>query len=428
MGNLACSTSHLNMNKAVASLWFRIPQVSVDAVRAATSGSYFGYPVFDGVIPLVTWGPQQTPTITETERYDSGSIDESGGIIYLERISGSHTTPTNPSCIGVNVGGDEQKPYLAVHIQTNVHASASGLLYITTGFTGTFVGISVTPPYVGYPVYTDIVYTKEDVSFAITDTPEFLGNTLSGAGYPEVKVDEWNHVLISWELIGGNANKMWCAINDENKDGNDLPAMCDVSTMGPNGHSSSTLYYSVPPDGSASVTFRSDSVPSTPVQTPGPLSANQATDAAGATAPIQPIKNVELADLQIFTGVTLDTSSVANRRAFVDANGLPVPPAGTAVVVEPGAPPSLAVGGSIELLGKKPEIVLRGSGNWIGGRNTGTLGMAGNGVSIPSGQFVPTGRIIRYVPDPQLSGHSVLPTTRKVQLSKRPVREGVFRR
>jgi hypothetical protein len=426
MGNLSCSTSSLNMNKAVVSFWFRIPQTSVDAVKAAIAPGW-GYPVFHGVIPLVTWGPQQTPTITETERYDSGAINESAQIIYLERISGSHTTPTNPSCIGVNVGGGEQKPYLAVHIQTGVHASASGLLYITTGFTGTFVGINVTPPNVGYPIYNDIVFTQEDVSFAITDTPEVLGNTFGGPYSPEVKVDEWNHVLISWELVGGTGNKMWCAINDVDKNGSDLPAMNDPSTMGPNEHASYTPY-NFGDTGPVSVTFGPNSVPSNPVQTPGPLSANRATDDHGGTEAIQPIKNVELADLQIFTGVTLDTSSDANRRAFVDANGLPVPPAATAVVVEPGAPPSLIVGGSIELLGKKPEIVLRGSGNWIGGRNTGTLGMSSNGVSIPSGQFVPTGRIIRYTPDPQLSGHSVLPTTRKVQLSKRPVREGVFRR
>jgi hypothetical protein len=276
-------------------------------------------------------------------------------------------------------------------------------------------------------MYGDITYTQEDISSTITDTPEVLGNTIGGPPSPEVKVDEWNHVLISWELVGGTGNKMWCAINDENKDGNDLPAMCDVSTMGPNEHASYTPYH-WSDEGPVSVTFGANSVPSDPVQTPGPLSANRATDAVGGTIPIQPIKNVELADLQIFTGVTLDTSSVANRRAFVDANGLPVPPAGTAVAVEPGAPPSTVVGGSIELLGKKPEIVLRGSGNWIGGRNTGTIGMDSKGTVIPPGQFVPTGRIIRYVPDPQLSGHSVLPTTGKVQLSKRPVREGIFRR
>jgi hypothetical protein len=326
-----------------------------------------------------------------------------------------------------NEESDEVKPYLAMHIQTNVHASASGLLYITTGFTGDFVGINTgTGPSHGYPLYDNVVYIQEDVSYTITDTPEVLGNTFGGPYSPEVKVDEWNHVLISWELVGGTGNKMWCAINDVDKNGSDLPAMNDPSTMGPNEHASYTPY-NFGDTGPVSVTFGPNSVPSNPVQTPGPLSANRAIDDHGGTEAIQPIKNVELADLQIFTGVTLDTSVDSNRRAFVDANGLPVPPAATAVVVEPGAPPSTVVGGSIELLGKKPEIVLRGSGNWIGGRNTGTLGMDNNGTLIPSGQFVPTGRIIRYVPDPQLSGHSVLPT-RKVQLSKRPAHEGVFRR
>jgi hypothetical protein len=226
---------------------------------------------------------------------------------------------------------------------------------------------------------------------------------------------------------------MWCALDDVNKNGKELPAITfsnlsqefsgnPNAILSYNTYLTAGLFTGPEPDANPIASFN--------VSFSGDLgdSVIIPSEASYSGGSVEPLQRIELSDLQIFTGVTLDTGSVANRRAFVDANGLPVPPAATAVVVEPGAPPSLIVGGSIELLGKKPEIVLRGSGNWIGGRNTGTLGMDNNGVSIPSGQFIPTGNIIRYVPDPQLSGHSVLPTIRKVQLSKRPVREGVFRR
>jgi hypothetical protein len=394
----------LDMNKVVISLWFRIPKESADNVRAAIVPG-FGYSVFDGVIPLVTWGPQLITPVTDVESYDSGAIDSSANIIMLERISGSHTAPLQPSCIGFYVGNISIDPSLHVHIQTDVHASGTGLLYINSGYTGDFGGINVTPPHVGYPIYNNVEYVKEDVSYVVTEEPEYLGNIGSGAGYPKVDVDQWNHLLISWELIGGSGNKMWCAINDKNKDGNDLPALCDLSTMGPNEHSSSTPYYNGGEGKSVSVPgFGPTSVTSDPVGTPGPPKVNRSSNDTGGVVEITPIAKVELAELQIFSGMTLDTSIEKNRRAFIDferdENGNIIRDKNGKATLKPVNPDKAE-----ELLGKKPEILLHGSSKWIDGENTGSAGFNYNADPPeikPEGQFKPTGEIKKYTPDPAI--------------------------
>jgi hypothetical protein len=92
-----------------------------------------------------------------------------------------------------------------------------------------------------------------------------------------------------------------------------------------------------------------------------------------------------LAELQIFTGVTLDTTLVTARRAFVDADGNPVDPEDAE-----------------EFMGKRPEILLHGSSDWIDGLNTGSIGLDNEDKIVPSGQFTPTGTILEYTPDPSL--------------------------
>jgi hypothetical protein len=107
------------------------------------------------------------------------------------------------------------------------------------------------------------------------------------------------------------------------------------------------------------------------------------------------VGRVEMAELQLFTGVTLDTGEEVNRRAFIDFkrdDGVPVDD-----VLRPVDPQQAAA-----LLGKKPEVLLHGSDKWIGGKNTGSLGIDLAGNPIPSGQFQPTGGIKTYTPDPSL--------------------------
>ena len=136
---------------------------------------------------------------------------------------------------------------------------------------------------------------------------------------------------------------------------------------------------------------------------PGPIPSVAAAIGIPSSAQyVNHIYRVEMAELQIYTGVTLDTAIEGNRRAFVDNAGKPVDPT-SATEDDPLWPGE-------KLLGKKPEILLHRSSNWKKGSNTGTLGLefAGDGQIIerPAGQFVPTAKIEQYKPDPKLEEES----------------------
>ena len=104
-----------------------------------------------------------------------------------------------------------------------------------------------------------------------------------------------------------------------------------------------------------------------------------------STAYVENIYRVEMAELQMWTGIVLDTGIVKNRRGFVDAGGKPVPPAEAE-----------------KLLGRKPEVMLHYSSKWKEGLNTGTRGMNIDETVLPAGQFKRTGGIEAYKPEPQL--------------------------
>lgn len=113
---------------------------------------------------------------------------------------------------------------------------------------------------------------------------------------------------------------------------------------------------------------------------------------------VDAIKRVEMAELQFFADTTLNTADVKQRRAFISKDGKPVSPIKQKSKTDPQS-------GSIELLHKKPEILLHGTGNWKTGHNTGSLGVDKKGKKIQSGQFEPTAKIEAYKPDPSLRGN-----------------------
>ena len=402
----------LDMNKVIISFWFRIPKETADIVKAGASSFYFDYPVFNGVIPLLTWGPQLPATIYGLEQYESGSYTSdifAYHPIMLERVTASHSAPMQPSCIGVNA--IEDRPTLHVHIQTDDHASGTNMLKIASDFTGMLQEPQEGDP---GPVYVDPEYIFEDVSYIITASPDYLGNSTKG-GDPEVgAVDKWHHLLISWELIphstqtgGGGTSMMWCAIDDKNKAGNDLPAMNDTSYMAPNDHKAWVpfTYDFGGSDGDAVASIDFSPIPSNPVRVPGPASVSYTNDTGGVSTKA-PIHTVELAELQIFLGITLDTSEERNRRAFIDFerdnNGKKIVDKddhGTLAPVDPKK--------AEELLGRKPDILLHGATRWKSGYNTGSIGItvdSGTGLTKKNsaGQFKPTGVITKFKPDPSL--------------------------
>jgi hypothetical protein len=408
----------LSMNKVVISVWFRVPSASVEAAQArAVPFSFVDYRIFLGVIPLITWGEQQTVIVTEVEQYDSGAVGTSGASIFLERISGSRQAPMPPSYIGIRVGSTdfaEDPPLLDIHIQTDVHATGTNLMKIGTSFHGDYVGIwtnPILPSAMGKPVYQNVTFDYTDVSYIVTEEFDYFGNSdanasNNNAGHPDIgEPDQWHHLLISWDLkshsSSGGASKIWCAIDNKNKDGDELPAMNDQSAgMGPNDHMSSTCFlYQGNDDSIANISLGSDDVPANPFGIPSPPSVNKSGE--DQIISIAPIETIELAELQIFSGVTLDTSEEENRRAFIDykrdSNGDPIEDEDGKKTLKPIDPKRAE-----ELLGQKPDILLHGSAQWKNGKNTGSLGVTEDGETIPEGQFQPTGEIKQYTPDPKI--------------------------
>ena len=215
---------------------------------------------------------------------------------------------------------------------------------------------------------------------------------------------------------------MYCAINDENKSGyhgdpNDydydgLPAMINEDAGGPNNHFSYTAYVYTGFE-HADVDVSVSEIESDPVIIPQ-ASVDYATGGDGETESRNPTLRVQLAELQIFTEKSLDTSVTANRRAFVDQDGKPVAPDaidGDGNFI-----------GSRGVMGKWPEVLLSGGNAWEQGLNSGSLGFDYS-VEPPKmkmdGHFTPTGNIKTWTPDPSLFGPQSRTVSPDIRLTKR---------
>lgn len=156
---------------------------------------------------------------------------------------------------------------------------------------------------------------------------------------------------------------------------------------------------------------------------------------------VDQIRKVELAELQVFTNVVVDTYYEKRRQAFIDyppgvepkylkdAEGKPILDPSTAeptrdakgrpvIDSETGRPvPDMAtakphkdprgmapapLSRAASLLKKKPEVLLHMSKNWKIGKNTGSMGIDSQGNVLPAGQFGPTGQIKTWKPDPKV--------------------------
>jgi hypothetical protein len=268
--------------------------------------------------------------------------------------------------------------------------------------------------------------------------------------------DEWHHLLLSFDLsiscsthgvatndteeiraandasspsvFTDNAPKMWIAYDAENKQGRDLsyywpgkgasgePEKPDDSwdpneVLSHNAWRIAGAYCaasgtvtnlpfepSVDPETTVVITTGLDAADYSYISSPLPTDAPMGLP--GTTEWVDHIHNVEMAEFQMFTGITLDTTDDTSISAFVDQDGKPVSPTKKQSVDADGN--VTGDSGSIELLGKKPEIMLHGQSNWINGNNTGTLGVDQDGNINPDGQFEPTALIKKYKPDPQL--------------------------
>lgn len=368
MGYLTRSND-LNLLKAVISVWFRIPAATAAAAAADYSANHaIETPILGlGLVPLLMLGAPTTGTVPGLYSPVLIAADQPGGpIIGLDVDGTTASVPLSPSFIGVSYEGDTSGT-LAVRIQTADNATASGILTLVTAYD---LGSNT--------------YTFADGSYTQVTLPEFFGNSsatnsLSGAGRPSVSNDRWHHLLLSWDLSGGSAvsgdgltidaatsaySLMYCALDDVNRNAdNDLPGFYVDQGNGfnPNAMLSNTAFANATASDTGSglptVNLTVSDVPASPISIPSPISYSGAG------------KLIQTAELQIFTGVTLDTSVEVNRRAFVTADGRPEK--------------DYTIADS--LLGKSPEVRLEGGSNFKRGRNTGT-----------SGNFPKTGTINSY--------------------------------
>jgi len=426
------------LRKAVISFWFRIPKASAERAY----NDYLSYPlsnqyVFNGTIPLITFGKQQQATnygLTQVKVGEHKYFVDPGDIlvsdpIYAEQWVTNGTSQLEPSFIGIQCAADlntgtRSPPGLVVRLQTADAEHVSGNTYaIIAAAEG--VG-SDRPPCL--PGQRWVEYA--DQSFANEGVPAYFG----GGAIFEVDPDKWHHLLLSYDIShsvsahgiedGGSTaegsssgNKMWLAFDNVNRTEFELPAFW-IDGGGPNdiisqtGGSIAGKRYTAhatdpcafpkdypQPEYTCDAGSSPGSFPTNPISIP---TLPQYNSESGLR---KPTYVVEMAELQIFAGVTLDTGIGANRRAFIveqkDASGSPVTDEDGKQLWIPANPIDAE-----KLLGRRPDILLHKTSNWKKGKNTGSSGTTrdgdGNETVIPSGQFTVTQKIIKYTPEPSL--------------------------
>jgi hypothetical protein len=261
--------------------------------------------------------------------------------------------------------------------------------------------------------------TLIDNSFVYNAQPEYF-QVVTKRGI--ITGDHWHHLLLSFDLAGymsvGQPNptstcQLWYAIDDVDYRGADnLRPFRDTGDGMDDNNIVSNNVYTISGGAPGSALYENQFVPPA-TGTYGPAivpSSDAALGLPASAAYVDRIYAVEMAELQVFTGVSLDTKDEASRRAFITKDGTPADP-----LKKPNPPPPVPLPagwvpplkGPQELLGKEADILLHGSGNWIAGNNTGKaikLNEIGKPSAVPAENLVSTGSIVAYSPDPSLHG------------------------
>lgn len=338
MGFIALSSGITDFSKAVISLWFRIPQASLDAARAQFDTATGVFPDTDfrlaGVIPLVTFGPNaETYTI-----FDAGPV-----------LGQTSSGPISPCVIGVACGDSGDGTYRnTMYARLQYASGAPAPAPFKTVYNDFFqIGAKLAP----------------SQTFSSIDTGSFI----------EITAGAWHHVLISFDLSGGCSSSysdpnlsidstcpFFWAVDDVNYNSNYLWPNTPVAIGGtdvPNGIFSDRCIQNT-----GSFSFAAGNLPA----------SGNGIGLPSISSNSSKIYLVEMARLAFFTGVTTDTSVEDNRRAFVTSDGRP-------------ADPALAR----TLLDTAPILEFKTNTNFIAGHNTGT-----------GDEFVPTGSITDFSPGP----------------------------
>lgn len=419
-----------DIGKGTISLWFRFSKDSVDKAKEYQSPRPFvGNPdVLDFTIPLVTFGRKVMAHVYDTKTVAFTEDPPPPPpfvpfVAYVPNVDPKDDAPCPPSHIGILCG---ERTGLVMNFQTETRAQVQGLVHQIVDMK------NLTTPFE--------TITVEDISYVRTASPESFRIE---PGF-KVAVDKWHHLLVSFDFsnsvdvipvetpagttVGDNSAlrsaviqsycKVWYAFDDENKKGKDNVGRVAIP---PESEGGSPTVGWVPQNDNGIIPQNAESAvfeyspgrfaENTTGGTENPEYHWQASPLPMMNGPmgfpasaeyVETVYHCEMAEFQFFAGITLDTGIELNRRAFVDKDGKPVP---ATKKKDPEDPASTS--GSIELLGKEPEILLHGSGNWKKGKNTGTLGFEINSAGvpqlIPAGQFTPTGGIEKYKPEPHLT-------------------------
>lgn len=325
-------------SKAVISLWFYLPQAAIDAAVAqyeaitVTSGSLEDGNL-PGIIPLLTFGVPSAITGAVPETTSRCVIGVACG--HKSGRDVSEELPIPP-------------PRLYIHLQYD-----SGSIDFPSS-------------------------VNASEFFQIGGDPILFNGPLDGTGEDygssiEVAADEWHHFIVSFDLSGGcetsilvdsprlsfdSPCQLWLAFDDVNYNGDYLWPSNPSRHPEYTGVGANDIY------SAGCIGISADAETHTFAAGNLPINGNPMGIPA-STADASFVYNIKMCEIQVFTGVTLDTSIEDNRRAFITSGGRP-------------AAASLAA----DLLGQEQDVYFRSYTDWQTGNNRGT-----------AGDFDPTGTI-----------------------------------
>lgn len=406
--------------QAVISLWFRVPKASLERVfgplPASAQSRIFLSP---RIVPLLTFGPSDLITkildgvaVNVAVYHYEWTEGVAPPIFDTPTYSMTRADPTDASYIGVCVD-DHGVPNLRFNFQMTGFATLAGIV-ANRSRVDIYLEDPAHPPDLslgsGWSSGTlgAMFTTVLDTSYIVNNQAEVFHVETGQV----IVADKWHHLLLSFDLGGPVAThgepwdfgdgwtiatgtdsfcRLWYALDDVNYTGaeNLGPYFVDGGSdpnaiLTRNAYTVADSFQAYP----FNCTFPRPACSYTPDPVP---SQGYPLGIPAAPVYVTDVSPVELAELQIFTGVSFDTADDAKRRAFVDAEGKPVPPEKAE-----------------ELLSKKPDILLHGNGNWIKGVNTGPPKVPDPSdptkppVPDPTKKLIPTGKITAYTPEPKL--------------------------
>jgi hypothetical protein len=258
---------------------------------------------------------------------------------------------------------------------------------------------------------------EEQAIYGALPSDKGTGSISGEFDIPALAAGQWHHILISIDMSGGSTS-------------HGLAAGEPAFSGGAANYSSTSLLYIAVDDVSylaapntwfagtnKAVTGDSEAIANTSQATnavtnapEGSIPSYSISDMSvplgdlgipATTKYLDKIHKVEMAEFQMWTGVVIDTGIEANRRPFIDykrdGKGVPIPDKDGKLTLIPVDPAKAA-----KLIGRKPDVELHKSSNWIKGANTGSTGVGPDGKPISAGQFKPTGVIKKYKPDPSI--------------------------